>query len=181
MRKRIARIVSVLVLVAMIIISVGKVSDFLQLKDSDTRYASFFAEKNQIDVFFLGSSHVRYGFFPMELWNDYGITSYNLSGNGNTIPVSYWTLVNALDYQIPKVVVMDIFDTWPGNKFSPFWGQLHVSLDAFPLSMHKYQTVMDLVDDEDMTDGNGTPVYDKRWELLFDLAEYHTRWSSLVE
>lgn len=181
MRKQMARIVSVIILVVIIIISVGRVSDFLQLKESDNRYASFFTEENQIDVIFIGSSHVRHGFFPMELWHDYGITSYNLAGNGNTIPVSYWTLVNALDYQTPKVVVMDVFDKWPGRKFSEYWGQLHTSLDAFPLSVHKYRMVMDLVDDENMTDGNGTPVYDKRWEILFDLGEYHTRWSSLVE
>lgn len=181
MRKQIARIVSVLILAVIIIISVGRVSDFLQLKESDNRYASYFTEKNQIDVIFLGSSHVRHGIFPMELWNDYGITSYNLAGNGNTIPVSYWTLVNALDYQTPKVIVMDVFDMWPGRKFSTSWGQVHTSLDAFPLSVHKYQMVMDLIDDENMTDGSGNLVYDKRWELLFDLAEYHTRWNSIIE
>lgn len=181
MRKKVARIVSVCILVVITIISVCKVSDLLQRKESDNRYASFFAEKNSIDVIFLGSSHVRNGIFPMELWNDYGITSYNLAGNGNTIPVSYGILVNALDYQMPKVVVMDVFDMWPGRKISTLWGHVHASFNAFPLSMNKYKTVMDLIDDKNMTDGDGNPVYDKRWDLLFDLGEYHTRWSSLGE
>lgn len=181
MRRQIERIVSVFMLTVIIIISIYKVSDFLQLKDSDNRYASFFSETNQIDVIFLGSSHVRNAIFPMELWNDYGITSYNLAGNGNTIPVSYWILVNALDYQTPKVVVMDVFDMWPGRKISTLWEHLHSTLNAFPLSIHKYQTVRDLIDNENLTDGEGITVYDKRWELLFDLGEYHTRWSSLGE
>ena len=181
MHKQVARIVSVFILGMIIIISVSRVSDFLQMKESDNRYASFFAEKNQIEVIFLGSSHVRHGFFPMELWNDYGITSYNLAGNGNTIPISYWTLVNALDYQTPKVVVMDIFDMWPGRKIGTSWGMVHTSLDAFPMSIHKYQMVRDLIDDKNMTAEEGDFVYDKRWELLFDLGEYHTRWGSIEE
>ena len=181
MRKKIKRIISVLILTVIIIISICKVSDLLQRKGSDNRFASFFAEKNQIDVFFLGSSHVRFGFFPMELWTDHGITSYNLGGDGNTIPVSYWMLVNALDYQVPKVVVMDVFDMWQGEKFHARWGQAHESLDAFPLSIHKYQMVMDLIDDENITDGDGNPIYDKRWEFLFNLSLYHTRWNSLVK
>lgn len=181
MKKPMSRIASVLILIVIIMISVFKVSEFLQLKESDIRYAAFFAEKNQIDVLFLGSSHVSHGIFPMELWNDYGITSYNLAGDGNTIPVSYWTLVNALDYQTPKVVVMDVFDVWAYRKISTSWGEVHMSLDAFPLSIRKYQMVMDLIDDKNLTDRSGSLVYDKRWELLFDLGEYHSRWSSLVE
>lgn len=181
MRKRIERIVSVLILIAIIIVSISKVSALLRLKESDNRYASFFAEENRIDVLFLGASHVSHVIFPMELWNDYGITSYNLAGDGNAIPTSYWILVNALDYQMPKVVVMDVYDLLPDRKFSDAWGMVHESLDAFPLSVNKFRMVMDLIDDENVTDENGILVYGKRWELLFDLSEYHSRWNSLEE
>lgn len=102
--------VSTVIVSVLIIVSIHRVSDFLQLKDSDNRYSSYLTEDASIDVLFLGSSHVRHGFFPMELWNDYGISSFNLAANGSTIPVSYWTLVNALDYQEIKLVVMDVFD-----------------------------------------------------------------------
>lgn len=175
------KMISTVVLIVLVITSIDKVSSFLQLKESDNRYSAYFVEDTQIDVLFLGSSHVRHGFFPMELWNDYGISSFNLAGNGNTISVSYWTLVNALDYQIPKVVVMDVFDMWPGRIFSEYWGQVHASLDAFPLSANKYRMVKDLFDDKELTDGNGNYIYDKRWEILWDLGEYHTRWTSLSE
>jgi hypothetical protein len=50
----------------------------------------FLVEGNDIDVVMLGSSHVRCGIFAMELWNDYGISLYNLASNGRTIPVCYW-------------------------------------------------------------------------------------------
>lgn len=78
--QKLEKIGSVLILMTLITISICKVSKLTRLKVSDNRYASFFAEENPIDVIFIGSSHVRYGFFPMELWKDYGLVSYNLGG-----------------------------------------------------------------------------------------------------
>ena len=179
MHKNIKNILSAFVLLVVIFCSIIKVSNFLELKESDSRYLSYFRGNDNYDVIFIGSSHVRHGFFPMELWDNYGITSYNLAGNGNTIPISYWMLVNALDYHIPKVVVMDVYDMWPGRLFSESWGQVHTSLDAVPMSINKYRMVKDLFSDETLTDGSGNSIYNKRWELLWNLGEYHTRWSSL--
>lgn len=181
MQKKILRICSAVVLIAIIIVSIYRVSNLLELKASDSRYASYFTEKQSIDVIFLGSSHVRHGFFAMELWNDYGISAYNLAANGSTMAVSYWTLVNALDYQKPKVVVMDVYDCWPGRVFSTSWGQVHGQFDAFPLSFHKAEMVMDLFNNPDLTDGNGNYIYNKRWEMFWNLGEYHTRWTELQE
>ena len=42
-------------------------------------YAGFYQlPKDSIDVLFFGSSHAAAGFIPQELYNNYGITSYNL-------------------------------------------------------------------------------------------------------
>lgn len=146
----------------------------LKSKGSDQNYAAFFSEEQQIDVLFFGSSHIRNGIFPMELWNDYGITAYNMAGDGNRIPMAYWRFVNALDYQTPKLVVMDVYGGSTEGKVSTLW-QTHLSFDCFPLSMNKYRMMRDLFDDENMED------YDKRWELLADFSIYHTRWNALNE
>jgi hypothetical protein len=174
-------ILSTAILIILIIVSINKVSNLLQQKESDLRYSSFLVESNDIDVLFLGSSHVRHGIFAMELWNDYGISSYNLAANGSTIPVCYWTLVNALDYQKPQMVVLDVYDCWPGRICSTSWGQVHNQFDFFPLSLNKYRMVKDLFSDKELTDGSGNNLYEKRWELFWDLGEYHTRWTDLVE
>lgn len=178
---RIKKIISIAILFLIVFASIYKISNFLQLKESDNRYSSYLTEDTDIDVLFLGSSHVRHGFFPMELWNDYGISSFNLASNGNTIPVSYWVLVNALDYQTPQVVVMDVFDMFPGRVCSTSWGQVHIALDFFPMSVNKYKMVNELFDDVELTDGNGVNLYQKRWELLWDIGEYHSRWTDLTE
>lgn len=56
-------------------------------KLSDPGYAysknrDFIEHSDSYDVLFFGNSHMANGVFPMELWNDYGIVSYNLAGFG---------------------------------------------------------------------------------------------------
>ena len=168
----------------MIVIICGsgyKVENVVRQKDSYNRAYDFFEKADQIDVLFVGSSHVRNGFFPTELWKQYGITSFNLASNGNTIPISYWTLVNALDYCEPKVVVLDVFDMWPGKVCSGSWGQVLEAMDIFPLSLNKYRMVQDLFSDKELYDDSGNSLYDRRWGLLFGLSEYHTRWNDLSQ
>ena len=179
MRKKLTQMIGGFVLIIIIVISVAGASDLLENKESDYRYASFFTEKQPVDVLLIGSSHVRHGIFPMELWKTRGISAYNLAGNGGTIPSSYWVLVNALDYRVPEAVVMDVFDMWPGRIVSDRYGQVHEQFDAFPLSVHKAQTVLDLFRDPSLTDRAGNNLHEKRWEFFWNLGEYHSRWSSL--
>ena len=181
MRRKLTDFVGVLVLIVIVVCSVGAVSDLLENKESDRRYASFFTEEQAVDVLLIGSSHIRHGVFPMELWRTRGIAAYNLAGNGCTIPSAYWVLVNALDYRVPEVVVMDVFDMWPGRIVSDRYGHVHDQFDAFPLSVHKAQMVLDLFRDPMLTDRNGNNLYEKRWEFFWNLGEYHSRWASLGE
>jgi len=180
-KSKLLKLCSALVVIVLILSSIKIATNILEDKRGKERYASFFTEKENIDVIILGSSHIRHGLFPMELWGKYGITSYNLAANGSTIPVSYWTLVNALDYQKPKLVVMDVYDIWPGRVCSISWGQVEAQFDAFPLSINKVRMVRDLFDDEELTDGDGNNLYERRWDLLFKLNTYHSRWNSLTE
>lgn len=169
MRENIKHIGSVLIVVALICLMISSLTAILEPKESKTRLQAFLNEEKEIDVFFFGSSHVRNGVFPMELWDEYGIVSYNLAGNGDTIPVSYWKLKMALDEKIPDVVIVDIFNMWPGKKISDIGiGQVHNSIDAFPLSINKIRATYDLIEDEE-----------DRLGLLFKFSKYHTKWSSI--
>lgn len=73
-------------------------------------YRGFYQmERNTVDVLFLGSSHAGTGFWPQELYNEYGIRSYNLGSNSQSMWVSYYWLKEALQYQSPQVVVLDCY------------------------------------------------------------------------
>ena len=78
-----------------------------------------------------------------------------------------------------EVVLIVVFDMWPGRIVSDRYGQVHEQFDAFPLSVHKAQMVLDLFRDPTLTDRNGNNLYEKRWEFFWNLGEYHSRWASL--
>lgn len=67
------------------------------------------AEKEHVDVFFLGSSHVINGINPVQLYDEQGITAYNLGGYGSVLLSSYWQFRLALERRIPDLVVIDAY------------------------------------------------------------------------
>ncbi|MCR5403541.1 MAG: hypothetical protein K6E91_06905 [Butyrivibrio sp.] len=65
-------------------------------------------EKDTVDVLFFGSSVAASTFVPQVIYDEYGITSYNLASEQQSIFLSYYWLMEALRFQSPKVVVVDL-------------------------------------------------------------------------
>ena len=164
-----------------------KATDLLELKTSDKKYADFFKQKEPFDVLFLGTSHVINGIFPMELWNNDGIVSYNFGGHANEIATTYWVMRNALDYTSPKVVVIDCLQLRRDRKTSVKFSNVHQSLDTFPLSRNKIRAIEDILDDPKMdeliADGKTDTGTEPRTKigLLWNFSVYHARWNELKE
>lgn len=163
-----------------LVMCIGKAADITERKDSDFKYAPFFEQEEDFDVLFLGTSHVINGIFPMELWNDFGIVSYNFGGHGNRIPVSYWVLENALEYTTPRLVVVDVLMVESDEKISPTHEYVHLSLDCFSVTKTKIEGIYDLFDDAEQTDENGDNP-DKKLGYIWDFGQYHSRWNGLDE
>lgn len=68
----------------------------------------FFSEpENSIEVAVIGNSDAYSGFSPMELWKNYGYTSY-VSGEGRqTVAQAYAMLNKLLKGQKPKVIILE--------------------------------------------------------------------------
>lgn len=175
MRRKILGVGKVLLFWVLLVGCLTKVVSVLERKTSDIKYTPFFEQKADYDVLFIGSSHVVNGIFPMELWEEYGIVSYNFGGHGNQIGTSYWVMMNALDYTTPKLMVIDVFGVHEQMKRSVTAEQMHEAFDAFPISETKYHMVQDLFDDET------EEVYASRWEYFWDFGKYHSRWNDLKE
>ena len=62
--------------------------------------------ENSIDVLFLGSSEAYCSFIPMEIWGEYGITSYVCSTPAQRVYQSVEYLRSAFRTQRPRIVVM---------------------------------------------------------------------------
>lgn len=173
MKRKILGIGKVLLFCVILVGCLTKVVSVLERKTSDIKYTPFFEQEVDYDVLFMGSSHVVNGVFPMELWEDYGIVSYNFGGHGNQMGTSYWVMKNALDYATPKLMVIDVFGVHEQMKRSVTAEQMHEAFDAFPMSETKYHMVQDLFDDET------EEVYASRWEYFWDFGKYHSRWNDL--
>ena len=183
MKKTAIRIISILAFLVLLSGAVLLAGRLVERKDSAEKNGSYFALADKVDVLLLGSSHMINGINPALLYEDYGIAAYNLGGHGNTMQVTYWEFVNALDYGTPSYVVIDTYLLDKDYQYldvmteqnsdedrSAALDQLHEVLDAFPMSRNKEAAITDLISDREL-----------RWEFRLDFIRYHSRWSSLEQ
>ena len=166
---------------AVLLLLLAGLSRVFEYKGSREKLNPFFERADQLDVLFFGDSHAYSAIYPMELWADYGIASYNLANYNLTIPMSYWVMRNALRVCQPEVVVLDVNQVWEQMKLSDSSSDLHTALDGFPMSRTKRKAIFDLTDDPQFTDSKGHRYRDLRPEFIFPLMKYHTRWNDLSE
>lgn len=167
-RKMYRRVVYICISLCILALLLHQLRLLTENKSSYTKTAEFVETADEYDVLFFGTSHMTMSVYPMELWKDYGITSYNLGGNGHPLAISYWVLMNALDYANPQLAVIDCYGLQWNSKVPKDMGYAHQSIDAYPLSENKCRTVFDLFD---------STV--ERLEYLWDFTTYHYRWSEL--
>ncbi len=136
--------------------------------DSERKYGPFFADEQGFDVFFMGTSRMLDGVSPMELWRDYGITSYNMGNSSECLDVTEWVLRLALEEHTPKVAVIDVY--YIGRRVDDAWTYTyrHLFLDAVPLSPLKVQAV------------RATLPASSYLEFLMPFSLYHGRWEEIL-
>lgn len=161
-------LISILLVLVSICIGLMFLNRVFMRDSSRFKYKPFFENNTEYDVLFFGTSHVINGIFPMQLWEDYGITSYNFGGHGNSIATSYWVLVNACKYHKPKVAVLDVLNAG-ADSASMNISNAHLSLDAFPLSADKIAAASDIFSDDAQYKN----------EIISPLMVYHNRWTEL--
>lgn len=136
--------------------------------DSARKYGAFFADRQGFDVLFLGTSRVLDGVTPMELWRDYGITSYNMGNNSETLGMTRQVLETAMLTHKPRVAVIDVF--YVSREAHEAWTYAfrHLFYDALPLSKAKIQAVC------------ATQPEGERLEFLMPFSLYHGRWDEIL-
>lgn len=134
--------------------------------------SGFYAEPNDsLQVLTLGPSHMLFGYSPCEVYEKYGITSYNLA-TASQLPIStYYLLKEALKTQSPQIVVCDVSGFFKKEFEEPEITKIRVVLDQMPLSSLKYEFASKFVTYE----GNNSSM----WDIMFPILQYHDRWSGL--
>lgn len=170
-RKKLYNLLKVILFLGILVILLCKATYILSAKDGYIRKNSFYESKVDFEVFLMGTSHMQNGIFPMELYRDFGLSAYNLAVAGERLAMTYWSLVDALQYTTPKLVVIDMHGLGYGDqKVDPeVPRRMHISFDAMRLNSVKWNAITDLTEKESWA------------EFFFPLTLYHNRWEELSE
>lgn len=126
--------------------------------------------ENSIDVLLLGSSHLGSNIDPTQLYEDYGIASYNLWGSAQPTWNTYYYLKEALKYQKPKVVVLETYVVAQDNETTGY-GTLIKSTSGMRPTEDKYNNIQESIDNFD----------EIGMDVFMGWPTYHTRYAELGE
>lgn len=125
-------------------------------------------EKDSIDVLYLGNSDVGRGYSPITVWDLYGITSYNLGTSNQTLDLSYYLLKEALNYQKPKVVILDMDGIYAEKKAPE--GEYRKLFDNMKFGKIK----LEAINDKNLEIENKDKI-----SYIFPILRFHSRWNEL--
>lgn len=133
------------------------------------RIKGYYYEKtNTIDALVVGASSVGKGYSPIEVWDKYGITSYNLGTSNQTMSFAYYLIKEALNNQNIKAIVLDM-DTAFENINAPE-GEYRKLFDNMKLGKVK----LDAINDENLK------IKEKdKLSYVFPLLRFHTRFKDI--
>lgn len=123
-------------------------------------------DRDTIDMLFIGTSVVHTGVDVNYLYHEYGFTSYDLSADQMAGPNVYYFIKEALRYQSPQVIFVDVQPlSYAGSQQSV---SLHYSFDHMKQGINRIQGIIE----HPASAQNGN---------LFPFIEYHNRWEELEE
>lgn len=131
--------------------------------------------EESVDVLFLGSSRSASTLIPQVLYDDYGITSYNLGSARQNVVMSYFLLKEALRFQSPKAVVLEtyvLFDYMPEealNSSEPYTRYVLDFMKWGPVKREAIRTVCALDPEESIA------------SYYLPNIRFHSRWVDLDE
>lgn len=126
----------------------------------------YYQETTPHDVIMVGDCEVYENFSPVELWKEYGITSYIRGSAQQLIWQSYYLLEDTLRYETPKVVVFNVQALMHNTPQKEEYNRM--TLDGMKWSKSKYDAIQaSMMPEESM------------WEYIFPLLRYHSRITEL--
>lgn len=186
MREKTKLFVKFVAFVLVTCLCVGMVNEWLKPKyyyndvyPSTNTFQDFYRlEKNTVDVLFFGSSHAVCSLNPQVIYDTYGITSYNLGTEQQSLVVTYYWLREALKYQSPKAVVIDTYmlhkfsDNYVYNDMNCSEPAVRKAMDNMRLSPLKWEAAQTIA----RTDPTQSSL-----SYLLPNIRYHSRWTELGE
>ena len=128
----------------------------------------YYDETTDHEVIMVGDCEVYENISTVELWREYGITSYIRGSAQQLAWHSYYLLEDTLRYEKPRVVVFNVLSLKYNEPQSEAYNRM--TLDGMRWSATKVNAIKaSMTEDEDFAD------------YVFPLLRYHSRWSSLTD
>ena len=130
--------------------------------------AEYYDEKTDHEVIMVGDCELYENISPVELWREYGITSYIRGSAQQLVWQSYYLLEDTLRYEKPKVAVFNVLSLKYDEPQKETYNRM--TIDGMKWSMSKVGAIKaSMTEEEDFID------------YLFPILRYHSRWSELTE
>lgn len=155
--------------IAVLLVSILHISNVLRQKSGIFVWDNFCKlEKDSVDLVFIGTSHQFCTINTDLLFNEYEIDSFMLATSAQTIPMSYYAAMEAIDSQHPKAIVLEV--SYCANDFRTTTAEMsHHFFDGMPWGEAKRMAVKDLIEE------------DERIYYFLNLGRYHSRWKELEQ
>lgn len=174
-RKKIAYILGLLALLSICFLCFHS---FFSFKDGDGSYVmkTFYElEDNTVDVLVLGTSHAFEGINPAILWDDLGVTSYDLCGAMAPMWNSYYYLEEALKSQSPQLVILEAFSLVPTFEDDEDASKYIKNTFGLKPSGTKLEAIKETTGEEWVSYGLAYIQYHNRYSELSDIDFYPYR------
>ena len=126
----------------------------------------YYREEYPHELLIIGNCESYENISTMKLWEEYGITSYIRGNSNQLIPQSYYLLRDALDYETPKVVLLNVQAMTIGEQDTESYNRM--VFDGMRWSENKLRAILETrMEDEHLT------------EYIFPSLRYHDRWKEL--
>lgn len=182
MKLKLVRITKIICFCMVAVLMVGGLTDLLKPKWLENRWVSAKTNKsfyelqdNSAEVVFFGASIISAAMDPFQLYEEQGISSYNLGVMSQPMIGTYYWFKEALKTQNMKLAVIEIKSA--GRSSEKAEEKTRKSYDYMKWGKNKIQYALDYKDFHKEADGTDEEV--DLWSYLFPLSLYHTRWSEL--
>ena len=170
MKKTFCRIAGLLLCLCLLVGMLAWLTRVTRLNDEICCYEDFMQNSRTYDVLFFGNSHMWNAVYPMELWAEQGLSSYNLSYSDARMGSTYWIIRSALEKVSPRVIVVDCYLLEdPETVVLPFFQSAYA---YFPLSAVKIRAAFDMCPPAERS-------LDETFSLIWSFSQFHSRWPEL--
>ena len=121
MKKLIQKAVKVLAFLLMLALCYGRMDQVLKIKTDDMVSMVKLRQlpPDTVDVLLVGSSHIGTNVDNQQIFDEYGISSYNLWVGMQPIWNTYYCLKEALSAQSPQIVIAEVYLSTTTMDYSP--------------------------------------------------------------